>query len=183
MKSIKDKIPNSITLLRILGSIVLLFLEKFSPQFYVVFSFCGISDVLDGYLARRWKVCSEKGAFLDSVADLMFYSAMLIFVIPVMWVTLPLWVWFWVAIILATRIAAYLTAAFKYHRFACMHTYFNKLTGISVFIVPYVMSYISPFVAAFIPCVVGTISSLEELLIHLCTKEYRAERKSLLMRE
>ncbi len=31
-----------------------------------------ISDALDGYLARKWKVASQRGLFVDAVADFLF---------------------------------------------------------------------------------------------------------------
>lgn len=179
MKSIKNNIPNFITCLRIVGAIGLLFLEGFTLPFYIVYSICGISDVLDGYLARKWEVTSENGALLDSVADLLFYSVMFSYVIPVLWGVLPTWVWYWVAVILLIRLAAYVTAAVKYRRFASMHTYCNKLTGTSVFLVPYLMKLVSPFAASVTACIFGFLSSMEELLIHISAKEYRSERKSL----
>ena len=35
----------------------------------VVLALIGFSDVLDGYLARKWNVMSRLGAFLDPLAD------------------------------------------------------------------------------------------------------------------
>ena len=179
MKSIRNNIPNFITCLRIAGAIGLLFLEGFSAPFYIVYTICGISDIVDGHLARKWKICSEQGALLDRVADLLFYSVMFSYVVPYLWGILPMWIWYWVAIILIVRLAAYLTAAVKYRRFASMHTYCNKLTGTAVFVMPYLIKLASPFVAALIACILGFSSSVEELLIHISAKEYKAERKSL----
>ncbi|MBS3800322.1 MAG: CDP-alcohol phosphatidyltransferase family protein, partial [Thioalkalivibrio sp.] len=35
----------------------------------IIFALAGLTDWLDGYLARRWEVTSRFGAFLDPVAD------------------------------------------------------------------------------------------------------------------
>ena len=46
-------LPNAITMIRIIGTFFLLFLEVFSEAFYVIYTICGISDVLDGFTARN----------------------------------------------------------------------------------------------------------------------------------
>ena len=42
-----------------------------------IYTFAGLTDVLDGWLARKTGRASEFGARLDSVADLLFYSVLL----------------------------------------------------------------------------------------------------------
>ena len=181
MKKRKDMLivsPNFVTGLRMVGTFLLLFTKAFSPAFYVVYSICGISDVLDGFLARRTGTASEFGARLDSVADLLFYTVMMIKILPALAVRLPGEIWYWVGGILILRLAAYLVAAVKFRCFASIHTYLNKLTGLCVFIIPYFMRL--PFFVLFCMAVCGiaTIASVEELVMHICAKEYAAEIKS-----
>ena len=59
---------NAITLLRISGTAVLLFLRPFSPAFFVVYTLTGVTDVLDGFVARKTGTASDFGAKLDSAA-------------------------------------------------------------------------------------------------------------------
>lgn len=174
-------IPNIITSFRLIGTIGLLFIRPFSAAFYVVYSLCGLSDILDGWIARVTKKTTEFGAKLDSVADLLFYTVMLLRIFPVLWEQLPATIWYIVAGILAVRILAYLVAAVKYHCFASQHTYMNKLTGAAVFSVPYFLSHTGDVVACFVVCAIAGLASVEELLIHALSKEYRPGRKTLLM--
>ncbi len=44
----------------------------------MIFAVASITDYLDGYLARRWDICSPFGAFLDPVADKLMVSTALI---------------------------------------------------------------------------------------------------------
>lgn len=186
MRKRKDMLivlPNLVTGLRMIGTFLLLFTKAFSSVFYVVYSICGITDVCDGFLARRTGTTSEFGAKLDSVADLMFYTVMMIKILPALAVRLPGAIWYWVGGILILRLGAYLVAAVKFRCFASIHTYLNKLTGLCVFIIPYFIGL--PFLTLFCMAVCGiaTIASVEELIMHICTKEYHAETKTLIMRK
>ena len=97
-------------------------------------------------------------------------------------VTLPKKIWIMVGAILLVRFVSYGTAAKKYHRFASLHTYLNKVTGLMVFLVPYAI--ISPAAVPFCwgVCVVAMIGSIEELILHLTSEEYDPSRKSLLIK-
>ena len=92
-------IPNIISALRILGAICLLLFHPGSVAFWVVYGLCGISDMLDGYLARKLHAESRTGAVLDSVADICFVACCAIRLIPVM--QIPTWLWIWAGIIVA----------------------------------------------------------------------------------
>ena len=58
---------NIITGIRILFSFILLFTKIFSPTFYTVYIIAGISDVLDGLVARKLNLQSSFGEKLDTV--------------------------------------------------------------------------------------------------------------------
>lgn len=60
-------LPNTITLLRILLSTVLIFLIDQPIMFFLIYFSAGITDMLDGFIARRFQVMSEFGARLDSI--------------------------------------------------------------------------------------------------------------------
>lgn len=175
----KRNIPNLISMVRILGTVCLLFLEPLSIMFYIIYTVSGISDALDGWLARHMKLESALGARLDSVADLLFYAVMLTRIFPVMWIRLPKKIWIIVGIIIGVRLCSYVVAACKYKCFASIHTYMNKLTGAAVFLIPYFLLY-----PAFVPysvlvCVIALLASAEELLIHLHSNKYSEDIKSI----
>lgn len=174
---------NTITLLRIAGTIGLLFPSPMSPLFLGIYTLTGLTDVLDGWIARKTGTASEFGAKLDSIADLLFYAVMLLRLFPVLWEALPIQIWYAVAGVLLVRLAAYGTAAIKYHRFASVHTYLNKLTGGAVFLLPYILTISSGIAYCWAVCVLGFAASSEELAIHLCRKRYCADAKTILKNE
>ena len=168
----KKDIPNIITALRIVGTLCLLFIRPLSPAFYVVYTLAGITDVLDGYLARRMNASSEFGARLDSVADLLFYTLSLIRILPVLWERLPHHIWIAVGLILFLRVCSYLVAALRFRRFASHHSWMNKATGFLVFAIPYFIltSVAGPY--CWLTCGFGGVSTVEELYSHIFSKRY-----------
>ena len=61
-------LANYISVSRIIMSIMLLITKTFSTTFYIIYIYCGISDMLDGFIARKTKNESKIGAGLDSIA-------------------------------------------------------------------------------------------------------------------
>lgn len=178
-KEIKLSCADWITLTRAVGAVVLFFLKPLSVAFFIVYSLCGISDALDGWVARRTGTASEFGSKLDSMADLLFYAAMLLRLLPVLFACMPGWFWYGVILVLALRLGAYLLAAFKYRRFASLHTYGNKLTGFAIFVLPYLMKTPLAVGSCITACAIACLASLEELLIHLLQKEYCPQAKTI----
>ncbi|MBT7951710.1 MAG: CDP-diacylglycerol--glycerol-3-phosphate 3-phosphatidyltransferase [Gammaproteobacteria bacterium] len=76
-------IPNSITLLRIamIPIFVLVFYLPFkwaNLAACIIFTFAAVTDILDGYLARKLGQISPLGAFLDPVADKLMVAVVLV---------------------------------------------------------------------------------------------------------
>ena len=69
---------NAITIFRMAASIVLLLCPVFSPAFYVFYIMAAVSDMLDGFVARKTNTASRFGAKLDTTADYMFVAICLI---------------------------------------------------------------------------------------------------------
>ena len=178
-ESHKWNMADTITSVRMAASLLLLFLPLRSAWFLTVYTLAGLTDALDGWLARKTGTASDFGARLDSMADLLFYGVMLVRFFPILWQTLPREIWYAIAGILLVRLAAYGTAAIKYHRFASLHTWLNKLTGAAVFLLPYVLVISTGVVYSWSVCALAFSASLEELAIHLFRPDYRANRKSI----
>ncbi len=177
--SLKEKvnIPNIITLVRIIGSAVILFVPVFSVPFYVLYSVCGVSDVLDGFVARSTGKTTAFGSKLDSAADLIFYSIMGIKVFRTLMKVLPILLWIGVGITFSIRVAIYLYAAFKQNRFVATHSYLNKATGAGVFGIPYLIRSSVFTIYGSVVCTIAVIAAINDL--HILVKKHSGKEKTV----
>lgn len=171
--------PNLLTLFRIFGSTGLIFIDYDTAAFFVLYSLCGISDAFDGFIARRTGTVSALGSKLDSIADLVFYSVMGVKILPILLVLLPIWLWIMTFAVIFIRCLAYVAAAIRFRRFASIHTYLNKATGIMLFVMPYALMTAFGLAYCITACCVAMASSVEELCIHLISKSYSDKNKSI----
>jgi CDP-diacylglycerol--glycerol-3-phosphate 3-phosphatidyltransferase len=82
----KWTIPNILTLLRIILIPVLVIVFYMPGQWTyqlsaAIFGIAALTDLLDGYLARRWDQTSPFGAFLDPVADKLMVAVALVLLV------------------------------------------------------------------------------------------------------
>ena len=75
------QLPNIISILRILLSAAMLAVPSFSALFWIFYLDSGLTDILDGFLARKLHLESTFGAKLDSIADFVFVGCLTIFAV------------------------------------------------------------------------------------------------------
>ena len=126
------QIPNIITSLRFLGAACMLLCDPAGAPFWVIYGLCGMSDMLDGYLARKLHAESKTGAVLDSVADICFIACCAIRLMPV--VHIPIWLWIWAGGILLIKLVNQASALLVRKGFCFPHTTANKLVGLLLFL-------------------------------------------------
>lgn len=158
-------IANSITLFRIFGTISIIALKPFSKVFFTVYTLCGISDALDGFVARKTHTVSEFGSKLDSVADLFFYAVMICKILPAVYDTLNFAVWYFTVAVMIVKVALYVFHTVKNKTFMSNHTILNKITGFCVFLFPYLF-HSTEIAGEFciLTCVISIIASFEEFV-------------------
>lgn len=83
----KARIPDMLSYSRIVMVLPLLAIAYFKLRvvFLIVYCLTMLTDAFDGFLARRWKVHSEKGAAADAVPDVVLGIAS----IPMLYLLLP----------------------------------------------------------------------------------------------
>lgn len=90
-------LPNILSISRLIATVAVFVLILLNQQWAfvvatILFFLASVTDYLDGYLARRFKVVSSLGVFLDLTADKVFVSAVMIALLPLNLV--PAWVVF-----------------------------------------------------------------------------------------
>ena len=151
---------NIITGIRIVLSVVLMFCQALSPTFYALYIAAGISDMIDGAVARKTGAVSELGSRLDTIADIVFVAVCLIKLLPVLHV--PLWLYIWIAVIAFIKVANIAVGFVGQKELISVHSMMNKLTGGMLFVLPLTLAFIDLRYSAAIVCVVATIAAIQE---------------------
>ena len=151
---------NLITSCRILFSLLLFFFPALSPGFYGLYLAAGLSDMLDGFVARRTNTASPLGAKLDSMADIIFLAVCLIKLLPVL--TLPVWLWVWVGLIALLRLVNILSGFVCRKKLVLLHTKANKLTGALLFLLPLSLGFLNLLYTAVPLCTLASFAAIQE---------------------
>ena len=124
--------PNILSALRIALCLPLLMVDAMTVPFWVLYVIAGTTDMLDGFLARRWGVESKFGARLDSLADFVFVLAVGYKLFP--WLKLPATLWMMIGLIALVKASNAFSVYLVKQRIEFLHTKANKLTGLLLFI-------------------------------------------------
>ena len=153
-------LPNAISALRFLGAVFLLFFGVESCAFWVIYFVCGLSDMADGYLARKLGCESKTGALLDSLADLVFVVCCCFKLIPAL--AFPKWLWIWGGVIVAIKVINQISALVMYKKCVFPHTIANKVTGVLLFVGVPLTLFLESIVPMVIIAVVATFAAVQE---------------------
>ena len=151
---------NALTISRIVLGITLLLTEAFSLPFFVIYGFAGLTDTLDGLVARTTGTESELGARLDSIADLVLTIACLVKVLPA--ISMPTWLWAWMAAIVLVKVINVISGLVIERRLVLPHTIANKAAGLAAFLVPFAIPMFGITVPAIVACTVATFAAVQE---------------------
>lgn len=165
----KKHIANIITGSRAVFSLPLLFISLSSPWFYIIYLFCGFTDMIDGAIARRTMSVSKFGARLDTVSDFVFMLICCIKILPILHIPLHLWVW--IALIALTKIFTVTLVFIKKKKLISIHSILNKITGLALFLSPLSLRFIKSAYSISAICILATIAAIEEVYFVIKGKE------------
>lgn len=149
-----------VTGLRILCSVLMIFLPVFSVRFYIAYFICGLSDAADGAIARKTDSSSPFGARLDTAADLVFVSVTLTKLLPC--ITVPKWLWLWIAAVALIKVANAVMGFLRQKKPVAVHSVMNKLTGVLLFLFPLTLGFIELRYSAAAVCSAATLAAIQE---------------------
>jgi len=165
-------IPVSLILFRLLLAPIILTLAYFigesSKTAIVILMYLGlVSDILDGIIARKQKISSEKLRRMDSQTDMIFWLSIGF----ATWMLYPkliadnaIVIW----ILIGMEISCYAVSIIKFKKETCTHSFLSKLWGLALLLA---FTSLIGFNYAGIPfataIIIGLISHLDVILIIL----------------
>lgn len=153
-------LANIVTGCRIWGSILLLFFPAFSAAFYIIYIACGLSDMIDGTIARATNSTSELGSKIDTAADLAFVTVSSIKILPT--ISIPGWLWIWVVVIAIIRVGNIIWGYISRRQFISLHTIMNKIAGL-LFLLPLTLFFVELKYSSIAVCSTATFASIQEM--------------------
>ena len=153
-------IANVITASRIAAALALLACAPSSTGFWVLYGWCGVSDMIDGPLARRFGGENAVGARLDSAADLVFVIACAVKLLPVL--HFDAWLVVWVAAIAACKVFNLISNITKNGAASYLHSIANKAAGLAVFATIPALFFSAQPVVALPACAIATLAAIQE---------------------
>ena len=156
----KKHIANIITGSRIIFSLPLLFIPLSSAWFYVFYLFCGLTDMIDGTIARKTETSSKFGARLDTVADFVFMFVCSIKILPL--IHISAWLCVWIIIIALIKIFNIALAFIHTKKLISIHSVLNKTTGFALFLLPLSLTFVETSYSVATICVLATIAAMQE---------------------
>ena len=156
----KKHIANIITGSRIVLSLPLLLIPLTSVWFYALYLLCGLSDMIDGTVARKLGSVSDFGAKLDTVSDFVFIVVALIRFAP--YLHIPVWLWMWIGVIAMMKLGNVVLGFVRMRKLISPHTVLNKVTGLLLFLLPVTISFVDLTYTLPIVCTLATVAAMHE---------------------
>lgn len=174
-------IANRITLYRLLAFLVILYFALTGKEmlFVLFFVISLLTDIVDGFIARRLKIDTETGARLDSMADNLTYILAFTGIFVFKWEDFrPHLASFLVFI--TFLVSTVILSLVKFKRFPSFHLYSTKIGGYIegiFFITLFTVGFITPFYYFMIFW--GILAAIEHIAIQLVIPDMRSNVKGI----
>ena len=157
----KKHIANILTGSRIIVSFPLLFVPLSSIWFFIFYLFCGLSDMIDGTIARRTGAVSKFGARLDTVSDFVFMLVCSVRILP--FLQMPVWIWVWITLIAFAKTFNIALVLIGKKKTISIHSVLNKITGFLLFLLPLSLTFVKTTYFAMTICALATLATIQEI--------------------
>jgi len=164
-------IPNILSLLRLLLSFLLFYVWNNRLIVFPLLLFIGLTDIFDGYIARKYNQKTIIGACFDAIADFVFFI-MVVLCSIIYEIETIMEIKYFILIIISLKILSIIICLIKYRKLGFLHTLGNKFTGVFLFvgICHFVLSI--NIILIYVGVIISIVFSFEELLINIIGKKY-----------
>jgi CDP-diacylglycerol--glycerol-3-phosphate 3-phosphatidyltransferase len=168
--------PNLLSVSRIVLSPLMFILWDNRWMLFLLFLVIGLTDIVDGYVARKLKNPTVLGAWLDSIADFVFFISYIVLAV-IFEADHIIALQYLIGIIILTKLLSGFTGLLKYKQPGFLHTIGNKIactviiSGICFFVL------FRNMVIVKIGLYMSILSALEEFLIMLIGNTYKPNIK------
>jgi len=173
-------VPNMLSFMRLILLIPLMLLTPFELSFMIIYVVAGVTDMIDGPIARKFDVVSQFGATLDASADILFIFVVLFRILPL--IDLLPWMVVWIVIIIIMKALSSIIGYIRHKRFILLHTYANKFFVFALFLFPIFFSLMETAVVITVLLVIATIAFAEDIYINATSIEVDLDEKGILFR-
>ncbi len=174
-------IPNILSFYRLIMFPVILVLALLGIEKWFVILFCInlITDILDGFIARRFNLVTKFGAALDNLADMGTYVLAILGVFLFKWQDFKPHVWL-LYLFLTIFIISYIVAFFRFGKIPGMHLYSPVIAGYlqgAFFFVLFVWGFNLWFY--FIAVGWGVLAYIDKILVLMKTDDIKPGLKGI----
>jgi len=165
----KPGIADCVTLFRIPCAAAMLLFSPNTAAFQALYLIAGLSDMIDGHIARKTSTASDRGAKLDTLADCVF--ALCAVYSLILWLKIPAALLCWAAGIACLKLLSGIIGWRLHHRLLSVHSPWNKAAGLVCYLMPGSLPWISISTSGTIACVLATAAAIHELFCALQGRE------------
>jgi len=184
LKSKKENIynlPNLLSIYRLLSVPVLFYIAYLDKEklFFYIFLLNMFTDVLDGFIARKFNMKTRIGAKLDSLADFFMYLLALYAVLHFKWNELEEFKYSFYLIIFYYLLID-IFSLFKFKEIASLHLISSKISGITqgvFFLLLFTVGLVKPFY--WFMFVITSFSFFENMFFLINLKEMKSNQKGI----
>jgi len=171
------KLPNILTVLRILliPVFIILFFSDLENNFtyaFIVFAVAGVTDVLDGFVARRFNMVTEVGKVLDPLADKLMLMTVLICLATMN--LIPLWILILMIIKELVMVYGGVRLYFSKTQIIIPSNHYGKLATVSFYLaitmVLFRLDGILPIIVLYFAVLIATVAFFNYVKIAVKTK-------------
>jgi CDP-diacylglycerol--glycerol-3-phosphate 3-phosphatidyltransferase len=184
----KRQIPNAISIFRLVTCFSLLGITQIQDRptmrlvFSLVYGFVGLTDVLDGWIARKFKLQSDFGAKIDNIADTCVFAVGFISLLFLLKLYPSVRSVLVLALGVVLKVFSFALTKIRFGEWNTMHTYTNKALGCVLFASVPVCVWMGEInfwaVVGVVACIALTVA--EDTYILLTSKTYNVIHRGIL---